>query len=338
MPDIRRSLLQQWVASTLNEAELELEPVSGDASFRRYFRWPAQPSLIAVDAPIEHENIPAFEQTTELLTQAGVQVPVIKAVNKAQGFMLLSDFGDQLLLPQLNPTSADALYSAAIDSLIQIQANSSAAEALLPLYGEEKLWDEMDLFRDWLAIRHLGLEQTIEDFQMFDRWFIELRDRAYHQPRTLVHRDYHSRNLMLLPEQQIGIIDHQDAVWGPYSYDMVSLLKDCYIDWPRAKQLEWVDYYAQRAKKSGIVLPEREQLIKDFDWMGMQRHLKAAGIFARLLHRDNKDQYIQDIPRTLAYIVQMLAMYPEFSEIREWFEQRLMPLFKQADLAGYELS
>ncbi len=339
--DQRQELLAQWAADQIEQLyqhsiPAQMVTVSGDASFRRYFRIiynenGVQKHWIAVDAPPEHENSRQFVDIAKVWSASGVKVPTVFAFDESRGFMLLEDFGDVLLHPELTEEAADALYQSAIDSLVELQQLPQTEN--IPAYDRELLDREMALFPDWLCDKHLGLVLSDDEKAMLEQVFATLAQSALDQPQVMVHRDYHSRNLMVCEanpplhnEKFIGIIDFQDAVWGAYSYDLVSLLKDCYISWPREQVLLWLDYFAAQ---SPLFTTNKEQLIRDFDLMGMQRHLKAAGIFARLSIRDGKHDYLNDVPRTCDYILQTARLYPEFSEFSAWLENTFLPALNE---------
>ncbi len=329
--------LRDWAAAALDYPGARLETVSGDASFRRYFRIRrSQETWIAVDAPPEHENNPAFVAIANTLVDAGLQAPKVLDRNLEQGFLLLADLGDRLYLPALNEDNADALYDGAIDALVRMQKIRHVEGFELPDYDEALLRREMQLFPDWFLSRHLQLELDDEGRQRLADTFNRLCQSALDQPRVFVHRDYHSRNLMLV-EDGPGIIDFQDAVWGPITYDLVSLLRDCYIAWPDTRIEAWIARYQSRARAAGI-LPAMvaADFRRDFDLMGMQRHLKAIGIFARLNYRDGKDGYLKDIPRTFGYVREVAHRYPELAGFADWLERTLIPAmarkFPDADL------
>lgn len=339
----RQEILAQWAVGQIEQLyqhsiPAQMETVSGDASFRRYFRIiycekGIQKSWIAVDAPPEHENSRQFVDIAHTWSSSGVKVPTVLSFDEAQGFMLLEDFGDTLLQPQLTPSSANDLYHLAMDSLIELQTLPRTSN--IPLYDRELLDREMALFTDWLCEKHLSIHLSVDDRKMLSAVFDRLATSALSQPQVMVHRDYHSRNLMVCqpnPPQHnssfIGIIDFQDAVWGAYTYDLVSLLKDCYIQWPREQVLSWLDYFSVHSdiyQKDG----NKDQLIVDFDLMGMQRHLKAAGIFARLSIRDGKHGYLNDLPRTCDYLLQTARIYPEFSAFSLWLEDVFLPVLNK---------
>jgi hypothetical protein len=292
--------------------------------------------VIAVDAPPEKEPLAPFLHVTQLFSSTGVTVPKVLAKDQQQGFMLLSDFGDELYLSALTTATADQLYGDALQALVTLQFGCLDQAEQLPLYDHDLLHREMELFRDWFLQRHLGLELTDSEHRLLDNWFETVSMQVLQQTQVAVHRDYHSRNLMVLPEHGPGIIDYQDAVWGPYTYDAVSLLKDCYIRWPRPQQLQWFKRYTDAARSAGIALPHWEQCVRDFDWMGIQRHIKVAGIFCRLCHRDGKTAYLKDVPLTLGYLVEALRLYPEFHHYVQWLEQRLAPVLQHNKMMWQE--
>lgn len=325
--DVRQQSLQNWVfdALAMNQETPQgsLEVVSGDASFRRYFRQhTATGRYIAVDAPPDKENSEPFVRIAQAWSEQGVNVPQIIKADLAQGFMLLSDMGDQLLLPMLNEASADGLYNQALAALVGIQQT----QLPLPPYDAALLDREMALFTDWYLGTHLEMSLSDQEKTMLHDTFAMLRESALGQIQVPVHRDYHSRNLMVLEDDTLGIIDFQDAVLGPITYDVVSLLRDCYVAWPLENVQQWAMNYFAKARDAGLIgAISDEQLMLWFDWMGIQRHLKAVGIFARLNHRDGKSGYLNDIPRTLNYIVEISGQYDSLSGFNQWLRQRLLP-------------
>lgn len=304
-----------------------IAPLTGDAGFRHYYRLDTTPSLIAVFAPPQRENNPAFVTKGAALAAAGVHVPRVHAVDYQRGFMLLEDLGDQLFLPLLDSGSVGHLYSRAEQSLALIQVASADAQ-IFPPYSEHLLMEEMNLFEEWFATGLLAVELDSSERRMLEQTFAALAASALAQPRVVVHRDYHSRNLLQLPDGGVGVIDFQDAVVGPFSYDLVSLLKDCYIRWPvdlvRARAVTFLRDAWCRHGKGGKV--DDRQLLAWFDLMGLQRHIKVLGIFARLWLRDGKPRYLHDLPLVLRYTLEVTQHYTEFSPFHRWFEQRLMPV------------
>lgn len=325
--DLRREALQKWI-NNLFAADIrgELETVSGDASFRRYFRQPLHNgSVIAVDAPPEKENSEPFVRIARQWHARGVKVPGVLHVDMGQGFMALEDFGNDMLLPALNEKSVDALYAQAIDQLIHLQLQPAEN---LPHYDAALLDREMALFPEWFVGKHLQLTLSPAEQSVLQDTFTMLRETALGQPQVIVHRDYHSRNLMLL-ENQFGIIDFQDAVVGPFTYDLVSLLKDCYIQWPQENVNAWATQYFAKARAAGLIgAIADEQCQLWFDWMGLQRHIKVAGIFARLYYRDGKAGYLKDIPLTLHYIMQVCEVYPALAGFEQLMRNRILPAFE----------
>lgn len=323
----RLNLLQQWLHADLGLTGFSITPASEDASFRRYFRvsWDGNTAIV-MDAPPDKESCTVFMDITTRLLRSGVNVPAIRASNLENGFLLLDDLGQDLYLNVLNRDNAARLYSDAIDSLVAFQqrANSNG----LPPYDEKLLRREMSLFRDWLIDRHLQIEITAAMEKIFTDTFSLLVDNALQQPGTFVHRDYHSRNLMV-NSRNPGIIDYQDAVYGPVTYDLVSLLKDCYIKWPRDRVLAWLEEFRDKCRVPAVADASTEQVRRWFDLMGVQRHLKASGIFARLLHRDNKPGFVGDIPRTLSYIVELEPDYPELLPLTGFIRERVFPGLKE---------
>lgn len=316
----RTQLLKDWLSHQLKTPVAELTPVSGDASFRKYFRLSLNgKNLIAVDSDPTHENNQAFVKVANLLARQNICVPEVKAVNFAQGFLLLSDLGVKTLLPLLNEDTADVLYEKAMDNLLELQSCDVDENVDIPSYSEELLQRELNLFTEWYLNKKMGIKLSDADESLLNSIFDLLIQEAQSQPQVLVHRDYHSRNLLSVGHS-LGVIDFQDAVIGPVTYDLVSLLRDCYIDWPSEKVYEWASNYQNIITIAGIIPKvEAEQFARWFDWMGLQRHLKVIGIFSRLAIRDNKPMYLNDFPRIMKYLDEVLSKYPEFEE----FHQRL---------------
>jgi aminoglycoside/choline kinase family phosphotransferase len=275
-----------------------------------------------MDAPPQHEDCSSFIDVSTRLLGCGLNVPEIYAQNLSEGFLLLSDLGEDLFLDKLNDSSVDGLYHSAIQSLLKMQARAPTQG--LPVYDERLLLSEMNLFRDWLLKQHLQLQLSAAEEEQLDAVFTLLSGSALQQQQVFVHRDFHSRNL-LVSDTEPGVIDYQDAVLGPLTYDLVSLLKDCYVKWPRHKIDEWLTYYFDQSEKLELLRPALPVLRKDFDLMGAQRHLKASGIFARLYHRDGKDGYLADIPRTLSYISDLEPDYPELNFLQRLIITRVLP-------------
>jgi aminoglycoside/choline kinase family phosphotransferase len=317
----RIAALKRWLEDELDFSEYTLNPASSDASFRRYFRVSHDGvSCIVMDAPPEREDTRPFVTVDRLLSDVGLNVPQIIDENPEQGYLLLGDLGSKSYLDALNEDTVERLYGDALAALAAIQI-CRPEDGVLPVYDRPLLMNEMQLFRDWLVGTHLGIELSEQDTDMLTTTFALLAGNALEQPQVVVHRDYHSRNLMVTASNNPGILDFQDAVIGPVTYDLVSLLRDCYISWPRERVEEWALGYLDLALQSGILREEQEdpeQFLHWFDLMGVQRHLKAAGIFARLNHRDGKSGYLADIPRTLAYVVEVAERHTELLALGEF--------------------
>lgn len=327
--DSRFIQLKAWLQSQLPSADFTIEPASADASFRRYFRVRCQGnSFIAMDAPPDKEDSHPFVRIAGYLVAMHLNAPRVLAENYSEGFFLLSDLGHTHYLAVLNPHNARQLYADAMQVLLQLQRFGAVYLSALPPYDQRLLFNEMNLFRDWYLIKHLGIHLSAEQANVLDKAYAFLAEQALQQPRVFVHRDFHSRNLMYVPEtgQNPGVLDFQDAVVGPLTYDLVSLLRDCYIEWPRAQIMDWVSDYHRKLHAAGLFSHvSLEQFVRWFDLMGIQRHLKASGIFARLNHRDGKPGYLNDIPRTLGYILQVGPEYPELHEFLSLLDALAIP-------------
>lgn len=347
MTDVRLSDLASWTNELLDQllddkrGIVELEPVSGDASFRRYFRARVGgDTYIAVDAPPEHEDNKTFVHLSNLLLASGVSAPQVYSVDYDQGFMLLLDLGDDLYLPALlhyqrndDIDSSEALYSQAIDALLLIQSGLDKDQ--LPVFTVEKLLSEMQLFTTWFCESFLSIKVDEAGTALCDSAFRWLAKQLSEQHQVAVHRDYHSRNLMMLDSSKFGadsgpgVIDFQDAVSGSYTYDLVSLLRDCYISWPRLQVEDWAALYLLKAQSAGLLAECSEaQLLRDMNIAGLQRNLKVIGIFARLSIRDNKSQYLADIPLVIRYFLDISAEFEEMAEFRAWLITEVLPSAK----------
>ena len=304
------------------------EPASADASFRRYFRVrSAEGSAIVMDAPPELEDSVPFLRVAGYLEAIGLNAPRILEADLEQGFLLITDLGETPYLDVLgtDPSAAPSLYRDALVSLAGMQERGVAFQSSLPPYDEDLLRFELSLFHDWLCGTHLGIDFSASDETAWRKTSDLLVRNALDQPAVFVHRDYHSRNLMVTPAENPGILDFQDAVEGPLTYDLVSLLKDCYVRWPAAQVLGWAaDFYAMLDAGTRRSVDE-DLFLRYFELMGVQRHLKAAGIFARLNHRDHKPAYMADVPRTLGYIVELAPRYPELEFLVELITSRCLP-------------
>lgn len=340
--------LSEWLAAVMPTAgteELGLEPLSGDAGARRYFRIAAQPDRLAVYAPPESEDSKTFVELADFLRQQGVHAPRVYAKDYNRGFLLIDNLGDRLYLADLDPGSVEALYGEALSTLLRLQ-QSPPPEPKLPDYSSDKLLQEMELFPEWFVTQLLGYELDASEGLLIKQSFDALVESALEQPSCFVHRDYHSRNLIHRECAPPGVIDFQDAVWGPFTYDLVSLLRDCYIRWPREDVERWALAYANMAKEVGLAPSDMsaQQFMRWFDLMGVQRHLKVLGIFARLALRDNKPAYLEDLPLAMRYTLEVLEAYPEFNDFTAWFKGNLLPLAEKQDWytdyksAGYTLA
>jgi len=304
----RLDRLTTWVQTVLPAPLIDLQTASADASFRRYFRAnTAAGSYIVMDAPPSHEDCKPFLHVARLFRAAGANTPEILAENLADGFLLLSDFGNTTYLAALetDTNNADRLYLDANAALIKIQLASQPNE--LPAYDAELLLREMRLFPDWYLSRHLGIELDAEQENVLKQTFERILANTLAQPQVYVHRDWHSRNLMLTDAdkqgENPGVLDFQDAVYGPITYDLASIYKDAYIRWEEDRVLDWLVRYWQAARKAGLpVHADFGEFYRDYEWMGVQRHIKVLGIFARLCHRDGKDGYLKDMPLVMEYL------------------------------------
>ena len=317
--DLRLAQLHTWVHQQWPEARIEV--ASADASFRRYFRvFNEGKTSIAMDAPPEKEDCTPFLDVTQRLLDAGVHAPEIIRQDLEQGFLLLEDFGSIPYLDQLNTDSADSLYGDAISALLQIQ---QANPTNLPEYNHDFLMLEMQYMPEWFLQTHLNIQPSTEQQDTINQCLNDIATKVVEQPQVFVHRDYHSRNLMITDNDNPGVIDYQDAMLGPITYDLVSLLRDCYIQWPNDKVETWVLAFKTQLEQQGQLVDISDaEFIEWFDYMGLQRHIKVLGIFARLNHRDGKSNYLNDLPLTLEYTMQVAKKYsvtkPLFDLFNEW--------------------
>ena len=319
-PDPRCAALATWLRGTLATSAFQIEPASEDASFRRYFRVrTGSRTRIAMDAPPPMEDCRPFVSVLGLLRAAGVNAPALHAADVEQGFLLLDDLGSRCYLDSIGEESADCLYADAFEALLDMQCHIDRSQ--VPPFDEHRLRAELELFRQWFLARHLGIELDGIFSLALDDMFAALIRACREQPRVFVHRDYHSRNLMHLDGHNPGVIDFQDAVDGPITYDLVSLLRDVYVSWPEDRVAGWVDAYHDRAVARRLIETDRERFRRWFDLTGVQRHLKIAGIFARLWHRDRKPRYLDDLPLTLAYLAEVSARYPETEAVVRVLEE-----------------
>lgn len=329
--DSRLQLLLDWLKNDLNLVIDSIEPASSDASFRRYFRVQIKSnSFIVMDAPPPQEDVRPFIKIAKLFAQTGIHVPEIHESHVQQGFLLLSDLGSQVYLHHLNSDNVTGLYQAALDSLVKLQQGINSDVTEFPVYDEALLLRELALFKEWFLCDLLELQLSADNHQTLDKTWQYLIQSALEQPQVCVHRDYHSRNLMYTDYNNPGILDFQDAVIGPISYDFVSLVRDCYISWPEQQVQQWSKSYQQLLEHNTLLSQTEPEIFKRWvDWMGMQRHLKAIGIFSRLKIRDGKSAYLADIPRTLAYIHLVAGEYTQLAEFMNFLETVVTPCLKR---------
>ena len=319
--DARIEALSAFVADTLSTTAYKLEPASADASFRRYFRitpeapWHGKATLIVMDAPPPMEDCRPFVHVSSLMRDAGLNAPAVLADDLTHGFLMLTDLGTRTYLAELDAQSAPALYSDAINALIRWQ--QASREGALPPYDEALLARELALFPDWYVAKHLGMSLSAQQQGVLADAFRQILDNNLAQAKVFVHRDYHSRNLMCAAPNP-GILDFQDAVEGPITYDLVSLLRDAYIEWGEEQQIDLAVRYWQRARGAGLpVDADFSGFWRNFEWMGVQRQLKVLGIFARLYHRDGKAAYLAEMPRVFAYLRRACERYDALHPLRD---------------------
>ncbi|MFH1045154.1 MAG: phosphotransferase [Pseudomonadota bacterium] len=316
--------MQTWLNRLFPAEQWRLEPASADASFRRYFRIrfaDRGESRIVMDAPPQHEDCRPFIQVAELLRHAGLNAPAVLAQDLAQGFLLLTDLGTTTYLSALQQDNAcaDVLFGDAVEALVNWQLASRSG--VLPPYDVALLRRELDLFPDWYLARHLGLVLAPQQRELLERMFAMILASNLAQPTVYVHRDYMPRNLMLSVPNP-GILDFQDAVYGPVSYDLASLVRDAFISWEEERARDWIVRYWEKARRAGLpVGSDFGDFYRDLEWMGLQRHLKVLGIFSRIKHRDNKSGYIEDAPRFLGYIRAVAARYNALAPLAHLFDE-----------------
>lgn len=333
----RDQALTTWVQQQLNDTELTIHVLPGDASFRRYARIQSKTTTcMLMDAPPDQEDSRPFVAIGQWLNSHGVRVPHIIAQDLAQGFILLEDFGNTLLAQVLNDETADRYYRQAMDQLLQLQqlpTNDPAQQ--LPAYDFDRLMQEMALFDQWFVEKYLNIQLTSDEQQLLRQTYTLLANSALAQPQVVVHRDYHSRNLMVLQNQTnpqdktLGVIDFQDAVTGAYTYDLISILRDAYVQWPASRVQQWMQYFWQHLPASQTAARNLNDFAREFDFMAAQRHLKVLGIFIRLNLRDGKTGYMKDLALVLHYLLQEIRNYPELQAFEGWLRQRILPAFLQ---------
>ncbi len=332
--DTRQEQLQAWLKQVLNVSNISLNPVTGDASFRRYFRVDhKKTSLIAMDAPPKKEPCLPYIKIATALQNAGLNAPLILEKNTSEGFLLLSDLGDKLFLDEVSHDNADKLYKLALEKLLLMQQNVDTQNLELASFTDERLESELANCSKWFFQDFLELALTKKQLQIIDDTYQQLLENAKEQPEVFIHLDYHSRNLLLLPED-LGILDFQDAMIGPITYDLASLIRDCYINWPVVQVNQWALQY-RRAAIEAKLMPDvsQECFLRWFDLTGMQRHLKASFIFARKYLRDQSTYYLNDLPRTLNYIINVsqrhLSLTPFYGFLKEHVRPKLKEKLKE---------
>ena len=321
-PTSRELARLHWTREVLDEPGLELEPASADASFRSYWRTRCgDRTWIVMDAPPDHEDIRPWLEIARRLSEAGLHAPQIRAADAESGFVLMSDLGGRLYLPELNADSVEALYADALQAMHTMQSRIQSTE--LPPYDEQRLVAEMELLPEWFLQRHLSYAPSCDEWDVIELAFRALSDNALRQEQAFVHRDYHSRNLLVCAENSPGILDFQDAVRGPITYDLASLLRDCYIAWPDEQVYRWVELYRLQLHESGLTHANADAFRRDFDLMGLQRHFKVLGIFCRLWYRDGKASYLNDLPLVWRYARDVGLRYPETAPLIALIERAL---------------
>ncbi len=324
----RQNALNEWLKTILGESDYTIAPLAGDASFRRYYRLHTHGlTRVVMDAPPEKEALKPFIHVANLLSNNNIITPCIYAVDYTQGFALLEDLGDKLLLSAINTENANTLYSLAMKTLVQMQTTPCSE---LPAFDTTFMKNELTVFKQWFLNAWLNIHLSNHDEQILDQAFEWLTTQIATQPQVFIHRDYHSRNLMLVGDT-IGVIDFQDAMSGPYTYDLVSLLKDCYIHWPTEQVTQWlIDYQQHMPAHLACHLQDFQRA---FDLCGLQRHLKVLGVFCRLHLRDHKPAYLRDLPLTLNYVMTCAAKYEELQPFYHFMQQNVQQLFQQKEIA-----
>lgn len=334
--DARVALIREWLARELRLPAARLEPASSDASFRRYFRvFAERGTYVVMDAPPGKEDVRPYLKVSRLLESLGAHVPHVHEADPARGLLLLEDLGTTLYLQRLSAgDDPQPLYTDALKVLASIQARGREACAELEPYDRQVLAREMALMPEWFLARHLQITPSAAEAEMISAACEFLIQEALAQPLVFVHRDYHTRNLMVVKERNPGIIDFQDALRGPVGYDLVSLLKDCYIAWPRARVVGWVNAFRELLQAQGVASgADKAQFLRWFDLIGVQRHLKVLGIFCRLWYRDGKPGYLPDLPRTLEYVRDTCARYPQLADLGRFVRQRVLTQLPRANAA-----
>lgn len=339
MTDTRLQQASAWLTNSLRLPVSSIKPLAGDASFRRYFRVHL-PDIcyVLMDAPPEKEDCHPFVAIDEQFINSGIHAPAIIAKDFEQGFLLLEDFGDQLFLSVVNQDNVDELYRLALRTLTRLQQIKAILHYKLPPFDTALMMREMMLFYDWFLVNKLEYQLQPQEITLIQETFAFIAAKITTFQYTCVHRDYHSRNLMILDSGDLGILDFQDAVWGPVTYDAISLLKDCYISWPRDKVIDLLGYYHQLLVSAGVIGDKTfSDFTLEFDWVGVQRHLKVIGIFSRLAIRDHKVGFLKDIPLAMRYLTEALNQFAELDEFNVWLRKSILPIYQERILAAHVL-
>ena len=322
----RQNALMNWLNTTLADIPFTVTPLAGDASFRRYFRLHSDGmTRVIMDAPPSKESMAPFIDIAGILAKNGVYTPTVHAVDYSLGFALLEDLGDELLLKALSQDNANNLYTLAMDTLLQIQ-HTPISSSSLPFFDKPFMTSELNLFIEWFLSAYLNITLHADEAEMLHQTFDWLTTQIASQPLVFIHRDYHSRNLIITGDS-LGVIDFQDAMQGPVTYDLVSLLKDCYVQWPAEKIAHWLEYFYQRSPSE--TRGSLTEFTRSFDLCGLQRHLKVLGVFCRLHLRDNKSSYLGDLPITFNYTMACLEAYEELQPFYHFMQQRVQDVFLQ---------
>lgn len=326
----RMNALLHWLSAQCGLHNAVLQPMAGDASMRRYFRLHVkEQSFVVMDAPPPQENVHPFMMISHALRAQGLHAPEVFHAEPQQGFLLLTDLGDATYLRTLNADNADGLYDRALDALAVMQAICKVDGQVIPAFTADFMWKEWAWHKEWVLEKFLGFSQIRAEKEL-DACYQQIVQAATNQPQVFMHRDYHSGNLMVLPQERVGVLDFQDAFMGPVTYDLVSLLRDCYIDWPDEQVKVWALRYLAKLRTHQFLNPVSDRdFLYWFDMMGMQRHLKALLTFARKKVRDHQPHYLKHIPRTVSYLLRVSQSYPELAALHEYLQNTVMPALKQ---------
>ena len=333
--NVQEKTRKHWLSHHCGLKNIDTIPMVGDASFRRYFRvYSDQCSFVLMDASLQREQCRPYIAIADALRAMGLQTPEIIAADLTQGFLLITDFGDLTYLRALHLENADQLYKEALSALARLQSCREIKGQVIPSFTDHIMWQEWQCHKDWFLNQLLQISLSRKVEQDLDQCFLKIIEAVKQQPFVFMHRDYHSANLMVLPHHQVGLLDFQDAFIGPLTYDLASLLRDCYIHWPEEAVTRWVYFYFEKMKEQGVLKQvSQEEFLRWFDWMSIERHLKALFTFARKQVRDQQSKYLDSIPRTLHYLIQVTERYTEFTMLHDYLETIIEPTFKQARLS-----